>query len=151
MSGNVTTTSSYNQINAPYGNAVFVGFSTVNADTNPNTTLYDIPLINQDLYFAFYTRVGERVMRPDYGCRIWDYFMEQLTPDLRDAIVTEAIRICNLDSRLVVQNVNVYQLAQGVRIEISLLYQPWNVINSFYINFENAETQYFSNTGVISN
>jgi len=135
------------QINSTSANAVFVGFSTVNVTNNLNTSLYDIDLINQDLYFAFNTRIGERVMRPDFGCRIWDYFMEQLTPALRDAIVTEAVRICNLDSRLVVQNVQVYQLANGVRVEISLLYQPFNVVNSFYVNFENAESAYFSTDG----
>lgn len=142
MSGSITN------INSPYAGAVFVGYSTVNAETNPNTSLYDINLITQDLYFAFHTRIGERVMRPDFGCAIWDYFMEQLTPALRDAIVTEAIRVCHLDSRVIVQNVDVYQLGQGVRVEITLLYQPWNVINSFYVNFENSENQAANSTGV---
>jgi phage baseplate assembly protein W len=148
MSGTTSNVLTNTAISSPYPNAVFVGFSTVNADKNPNTSLYDLALVNQDLYYAFNTRVGERVMRPDWGCRIWDYFMEQLTPALRDQIVAEAIRVCHTDSRVTVQNVDIFQLANGVRVEITLLYQPFNVINSFYVNFENAENNYFSATGV---
>ena len=92
------------------------------------------------------TRVGERVMRPDWGCKIWDYFMEQMTDALRDLIVNEAERICNLDSRLIVQNVNVFQQDNGIRIEIMLMYQPYNVVKSFYVNFINTENTYFSGT-----
>jgi phage baseplate assembly protein W len=143
MSGtNLATT-----INSPYPNAVFVGFSTANAVANPNTTLYDLALVNRDLYYAFYTKPGERVMRPDWGCKIWQYFMEQMTPALRDAIVTETIRICNLDSRLTVQNVDVFQLGNGIRVEMSLIYAPWNVVGNFYVNFENTQNVYFNNTG----
>ena len=143
MSGSISNT----PINSPSAGAVFVGFSTVGITNNLNTSLYDIDIVNQDLYFAFHTRVGERVMRPDYGCKIWDYFMEQLTPGMRDAIVTEAIRICNLDARLVAQSVEVYQLGNGIRIEIQLFYQELNVVNNFYVNFENAETAYFGSNG----
>lgn len=121
----------------------FIGFSTQNSAITGVRTLYDIDLINNDLMTAFQTRVGERVMRPDYGCKLWDYLMEPLTPALRDAIYSEALRICNLDQRTVVQNAQLFELGQGFRIEIQLLYLPWRVINTFTATFERDEQTYF--------
>lgn len=121
----------------------FMGFSTLVSNVTGVRTLYDIDLINVDLMTAFNTRVGERVMRPDYGCKLWDYLMEPLTAILADQIITEATRMCNLDSRLVPQVITPLQLDQGFRIEATLLYLPWNVIGTFSQNFELADTAYF--------
>ncbi len=135
----------------PISNAVispashlFVGFSTVTTSQTKNTKLYDIDLVNRDLYYAFNTRVGERVMRPEWGCKIWDYFMEPLTATLREQIVQEATRICESDTRLEVQNVSVFQLDNGVRVENTLYYRPYNVINTFTTDFVNRQTTYFN-------
>src|SRR3954465_8977739 len=106
----------------------FVGFNSQNAKGAGDSTLYDIDLINADLLTAFNTRVGERVMRPDWGCKLWDYLMEPLTPAMRDMIIQEAIRIIKLDSRLVMQSANVFDLDHGFRIEIVSEYLPWRVI-----------------------
>jgi phage baseplate assembly protein W len=121
----------------------FIGYSTQNSANTGVRTLYDIALVNVDLMAAFQTRVGERVMRPDYGCKLWDYVMEQLTPTMRQLIINETLRICNLDSRLVMQNAQVYDLDQGFRIEISLEYLPWRVIQTFTVTFETNEQAYF--------
>ena len=121
----------------------FVGFSTQNSALTGVRSLYDIDLINVDLLNAFNTRVGERVMRPDYGCALWDYLMEPMNPVLNDKIVREAIRICNLDSRLVQQSVNVIQADNGFTIVIVLKYLPWQVIATFTTSFETANQSYF--------
>jgi phage baseplate assembly protein W len=121
----------------------FIGFSTQNSTTTGVQTLYDIALIETDLMTAFQTRVGERVMRPNWGCLLWNYIMEPLTPTLRQQIISEAIRICSLDSRLVLNDVQVYELNYGFRIEIQLTYLPWNVVNTFTATFENQEQIYF--------
>jgi phage baseplate assembly protein W len=114
----------------------FKGFSSRNFTKTRNATLYDIDLVNCDLMNHFMTRVGERVMRPDWGCRIWEWLMEPLTPTLRDNMVAEAIRVCQADTRLNVLNVQVYDLPLGVRVEIELQYIPWNVTQTFAANFE---------------
>jgi phage baseplate assembly protein W len=124
----------------------FIGFSTQNSATTGVQTLYDVALIETDLMTAFQTRVGERVMRPNWGCKLFDYVMEPLTPTLRQQIITEAIRICSLDSRLVLNDVQVYELDYGFRIEIQLTYLPWNVVNTFTATFENQEQIYFQAT-----
>jgi phage baseplate assembly protein W len=126
----------------------FIGFSTQNSLSTGVRTLYDIDLINVDLANAFNTRVGERVMRPDYGCKLWDYLMEPMTPMLNDLVIQEAIRICSLDSRLVMQNVQIFSVEQGFSIQITLQYLPWLVIAVFTANFESADVVYFTGTAL---
>lgn len=124
----------------------FVGFSTQNSAATGVSTLYDIDLINQDLMNSFMTRVGERVMRPDWGCKLWDYIFEQLTPAMRDLIINEALRICNLDTRCVMQGAQVFELDHGFRIEVVLEYLPWRVIGTFTASFQSDEQAYFQGT-----
>ena len=120
---------------------LFTGFSTTTAGLNKEWTLYDIDLIKRDLFNHFNTRVGERVMMPKYGCKIWDYLMEPNSPAMRDLIAQEATRICEEDTRLTVQNVNVYALGNGVRVEITLYYIPFQVSDTFVSDF-NQTSQY---------
>jgi phage baseplate assembly protein W len=118
---------------------LFTGFSTVGTKLSKNWTYYDVELIKRDLMNHFNTRVGERVMRPDYGCLIWDYMMEPLTTGIVDLITTEAIRVCESDPRVAVKTVNVVQLGNGVRVEMSLLYEPLNVADTLFVTFEASQ------------
>ena len=121
---------------------VFVGYSSIGPSLQKDWTLYDIDLIKRDLINAFNTRVGERVMRPSYGCKIWDYIMEPLTAGMRDLIVSEATRICQSDSRVTVADMRVYTAGAGVRVEMTLNYEPFNVVDTFFVDFDarqNAE------------
>jgi len=124
----------------------FTGFSTQNSTQTGKTTLYDIDLINIDLMTAFQTRIGERVMRPDWGCRLWDYVMEPLTTPNVNAIIAEAIRICETDSRLTFMGCQVFEQDSGFRIELTLQYKPWLVISNFSATFENNDMIYFNST-----
>jgi phage baseplate assembly protein W len=128
---------------APQLKRYFIGFNTQDSATTGVRTLYDVELVNRDLMTAFQTRVGERVMRPDYGCKLWDYLMEPLIPTMRQQIIDEAIRICSLDSRLVMKTIQVFELDQGFRIEVTLEYLPWRVIDTFTASFERDEQTYF--------
>jgi phage baseplate assembly protein W len=121
----------------------FIGFSTQNSSITGVRAIYDIALINTDLQTAFQTRVGERVMRPDYGCKLWDYLMEPLTAMMQQQIIDETLRICNLDSRTTMLNSQVFTLDHGFRIEVALEYMPWRVFGTFYATFELAEQTYF--------
>jgi phage baseplate assembly protein W len=124
---------------------VFFGFSTIDTEKTGKTTLYDVALIERDLLNAFYTRVGERVMRPDWGCKLWDYLFEPMTPDLFDKIVAEVTRICQSDTRVVLLDQQVFQYENGMRIEMLLQYLPYNVQNTFTATFNQQENAYFSN------
>ncbi len=115
---------------------IFTGFSTSGSSASKNWTYYDIDLIKRDLMNHFNTRVGERVMRPNFGCKIWDYMMEPLTPGMSDLIKQEAIRICESDSSVSINDVKVYTAGAGIRVELTLLFQPFAVIDTFAVDFE---------------
>jgi phage baseplate assembly protein W len=115
---------------------VFRGFCTIGPPIKKNWTYYDIELVKRDLMFAFKTRVGERVMRPDYGCKIFEYLFEPFTPGIAELIVAEATRICELDSRLTVVNITAYTYGQGIRVELTLQYAPFGVIDTFYVDYD---------------
>lgn len=121
----------------------FFGFSTQNSSLTGIRTLYDVDLINVDLMTSFMTRVGERVMRPDWGCKLWDYLMEPWTATLSQDIINETNRICSLDSRLVIINCQVFPQQFGFQINMTLQYLPLLVIRTFTVTFNQSEDIYF--------
>ena len=116
-------------------NRVFYGFSTL--DTNSKQQSFaDVALINRDLMNHFNTLPGERVMMPSYGCIIWNMLFEPFDDALVQAVIAEATNIVNSDSRLVLQNMTVKEFNQGLLLQITLLYQPYGVINGFTVEFD---------------
>lgn len=120
---------------------VFTGFSTQPSANAKNFKLYDIELIKQDLMNHFHTRIGERVMRPEYGCRIWDYLMEQFTDFIRTQIISEAVRICNEDDRVSVVSVNAKSQDNAIQVSITLNFHPFNIVDNFVVNFESRQSE----------
>jgi phage baseplate assembly protein W len=119
---------------------LFVGFSTIGNNLNRKWTYYDIDLVNRDLMNHFQTRVGERVMRPTWGCKIWDYLMEQMTPTNEGLIINEAINICEEDTRVTVNNVTVTATDNSIRVDLLLLYNGLNVVRTFTAIFNKEES-----------
>lgn len=118
--------------------SIFVGFSTIVSGINQ---FHDIELVNIDLLNHFHTREGERVMRPTFGCKIWNWLFEPLTDTLKNEIIGEATRICSSDPRVQLVDTIVSQLDGGLRIEMTLNYIPMNVVNTFTVDFENREIE----------
>ena len=114
---------------------VFYGFSTL--DTNAkNQAFADVPLIDRDLYNHFNTLPGERVMMPTYGCKIWDMLFEPFDEALIEAVTAEATRIVNTETRVILQGITVTQINQGLLVQMTLFYQPYGVVNSFSVQFD---------------
>lgn len=114
---------------------LFVGYSTV--DTNSkNQQFVDIELIKRDLLNHFYTRKGERLMMPTYGCGIWDLLFEQFDDIVKEAIVDECVKVINSDSRVQLNDILVKEVDQGFIVQMDLLYVPFNVINTFSLQFD---------------
>ena len=108
---------------------VFYGFSTL--DTNSKQQSFaDVALIERDLYNHFNTLPGERVMMPTYGCNIWNLLFEPFDDATIQAVIAEATRVVQSDSRVILQNTQVTQFSQGIMVQMTLLYQPYGVINT---------------------
>jgi phage baseplate assembly protein W len=115
-----------------------VGFSTASGPQGekPNWTLYDKEIAKQDLLNHFYTRKGERVMMPDFGCVIWDKIMEPFTPGVRDMIVWDARNIVESDSRFNIIEINVTEYQYGIKIDMVLQYNPDQSVEQFVLDFD---------------
>ena len=118
---------------------IFVGFSTRAASDSRSWVLYDTDLIKQDLLNHFHTRKGERVMRPTFGCSIWDLIGEQLTPDVKEEVREEVERIIALDS--LVQNRGVYvdSSDHSIVVLVDLYYRPYDIVERFKIVFDQRQ------------
>lgn len=115
---------------------LFVGYSTVETNSK-NQQFADIELIKRDLLNHFYTKKGERVMMPTYGCAIWNMLFEQFDEIVKESIIDECTNIVNSDSRVQLNNIIVNELDQGFIVQMELLYVPFNVVNTFSLQFDN--------------
>lgn len=122
---------------------LFVGYSSV--DTSIKQTQYtDLELIKRDLINHLYTRKGERVMRPDFGCIIWDLLFEPMTPDVINLMVEDATQIVELDGRVQIQNINLVEYDHGIQLQMNLLYTPLNIVEAFSLDFDRRTVESIS-------
>jgi phage baseplate assembly protein W len=114
---------------------IFIGYSTI--ETNSKQQQFaDIPLIKRDLLNHFNTIPGQRVMMPTFGCSIWNLLFEPFDDAVRDAIVAECTKVINAETRVVLNNITVNEFNQGIIVQMELLYQPYNVLDSFSVEFD---------------
>lgn len=119
-----------------------IGFSTYGKRTPPYTE-EGIELAKQDLLYAFLTRRGERVMRPDFGTIIFDLLFEPFDNTTKDAIYEDAARIISQDPRFNVVKIEARELEQTVRLDIVLHYVPLDIVDSLAVEYDrqNVEQQ----------
>lgn len=114
--------------------ARFRGFSTADR-VKPPYTLRDLDLVKQDLLNVFYTRKGERVMRPEYGTIIWDLLMDPSDSSTEKEIRQDISRIVNADPRVEALGVDIFIMDHVIRIEISLNYVLLNTQDILYLEY----------------
>ena len=114
---------------------LFRGFTSVDT-VNPATRITDIELIKRDLLNHFYTMKGERVMRPNYGCIIWDMLFEPFDDLVKESVISDVQNIIAQEPRVELLNLNVFEFEQGLRIDIDVLYSPFNVVDTFSVDFD---------------
>jgi hypothetical protein len=119
------------------GEKKYKGFSTVNTNTE-NYNLYDFELIKQDLFNHFYTRQGERLMQPDFGTIIWDLLFEPLTPEIKNLVLENINQIVNYDPRVKAENVTVTAYEQGIQVQCTLIFLPYNISQTLQLRFDQA-------------
>jgi phage baseplate assembly protein W len=112
----------------------YKGFSS--KETTKNFKLYDIDLVKQDLISHFYIRKGEKLENPDFGTVIWDILFEPFTEEVKEIITKDIEEIINYDPRIQVNEITIDSTEQGIRIEASIVYIPFNVNEKMTFNFD---------------
>jgi len=114
---------------------LFVGFSSVDSSIK-GTQYQDLELIKRDLVNHFYTRKGERVMMPEFGCVIWDLMFEPMTDDNVMLVIDDATQIVQNDGRVQLKDINLVQYDHGIQLQMNLLYTPLNIVDQFSLDFD---------------
>lgn len=121
---------------------LFFGFSTI--DTNiKNQQFSDIELVKRDLINAFYTRPGERVMMPEYGCGVWNLLYDPFDDLTRENIISEVQKVIDGDPRVKAQTVVVTTFDHGIQIQMDLFYVPFDVVQTFSLEFDKRISESF--------
>lgn len=115
---------------------VFKGYSTVGKEWG-NFKIYDIELAKRDLLNEIYTRRGERLMSPEYGCVVWDVLFDPLTHELVNYIREDILRIVTRDPRLELNTLDVTEDVdlQTLTVKIILNYVPTATITELVAVF----------------
>jgi phage baseplate assembly protein W len=116
------------------GSFAYKGFSS--KEYSKNFKLYDIDLVKQDLINHFYIRKGEKLENPEFGTVIWDMLFEPFTPDVKEIIAKDVEAIVNYDPRITVQEVQIDSTDQGMRIQVELIYRPFNITEKMTLDFD---------------
>ena len=115
---------------------LFKGFSSIDIINPNNAELVDIELIKRDLLNHFETIKGERVMRPDFGSIIWDMLFEPFDDLVREAVISDAQNIIAQETRVELNSLDVFEFEQGLRLDIEVIFLPFNVLGTFEVEFD---------------
>lgn len=114
--------------------SIFKGFSTVNKE-NPPFTLVDIELVKQDLLNTFYTKKGERVMRPEFGSNIPLYVMDPLDEVTLELIEQDIYDVIETEPRVSMETFDIQIIGQSVIIRILLFFKSVNITDEMYLTY----------------
>ena len=114
--------------------AKFRGFSTVDRIRAPYT-LDGRDLVKRDLLNTFYTKKGERIMRPNYGSIIWDILMNPDDTVTEKEIREDVLRIIDGDPRVDHLKTTIIYMDHTIRLEIDLKYVLLNDSDILYLEY----------------
>ena len=117
---------------------IFRGFNTVDKNKAP-FTLSDEELIKRDLLNHFYTRRGERFMRPNFGSMIHDIIMNPLDAMTESDVREDIERIIETDSRVRLDDIRMLVEDHTVRCEVDISFNVLRTSDTLYLEFINEE------------
>jgi len=120
----------------------FVGFNTVD-QPNPPYNLNNIELIKRDLYNAFATPMGSRVMLPNFGTRIYEFLFDPFDEYTKTAIIADATNVVQGEPRVELVSIDVYQEDQALNIVMVLLFKPESVTDNMFVTFSLKDRETF--------
>ena len=81
--------------------------------------------IKQSLQIYFHTKLGERIIRQDFGCIIHEHLFDRLDKSILDVLTFELKQnIGNIEPRIFVDELNIRPIdPEDGRIEINIVYK----------------------------
>ena len=120
--------------------ATFKGFTTLDRVKAP-FTITDQELVKRDLLNEFYTKKGERVMRPNFGSIIWDLLMDPSDGNLITKVSEDIKRIVAKETRVELVDLTVYAADHTISADVVLKFLPFNNSESLYLIFEKQNNE----------
>ena len=114
--------------------ARFIGMSTFDKVRAPYI-LTDDELVKRDLLNEFYTKRGERVMRPQFGSIIWEILMDPSTPDLEKQVEDDIKKIIDRDPRVSLLRIESLAVDHTIRADVIISYVATNNEDVLYLNY----------------
>lgn len=137
--------------------ATYIGFSTKNANairkTVPTGTdggstvlskplskkrfkLTDEQLVINDFINALNIPQGQKPGKPSYGTTLWSFIFEPNTLDVRQSLANEVKRVAQLDPRIELNSLEVYNQDHGILIQLEMAVAPFNNAMTFDLFFD---------------
>ena len=126
--------------------STYRGFSTIGSDF-ATPTVSDFMAAKTDLQNSLNVRKGERVMRPDFGCLIWDMLYEPFTDELEQDLIENITDIGNSDPRLQLLEIEPTSYEHGIQVSIMLQYIPTDQVEKMLYTFKKEASTVTANTG----
>ena len=123
--------------------SLYRGFSTSKYLTTKHSfMLSDLSLVKRDLLNHIYTRVGERVMMPNFGTTIPDLIFEPLDDETVAAVKQQLTNVFNYDPRVNLVELNVFAVPQlnGIMASAVLQYIELNMVDRLDLHIEFSTT-----------
>jgi phage baseplate assembly protein W len=106
--------------------------------TGRKFTLYDENLVVQDLINALNIRQGTKPGNPGYGTTLWGFVFEQNDDTTQGQLSDEIRRVGGLDPRLVLNNIDITPLANGLLVQVEFAVTPFNNVQTLELMFDQA-------------
>ncbi len=114
--------------------ARLIGFNTIDRAKAP-FTVTGKECVLRDLQNELYTKKGERPMRPNFGCIIWDLLMDPATGEVEKLAKEDIQRILNRDPRVSEKKVEVFVLDNSISAEVVIDVIPFNSVETLYLTY----------------
>jgi phage baseplate assembly protein W len=115
--------------------ANYYGYTSIGRDF-VDTAATDQVLIRADLINHFNTRLGERLMNPEFGCIIWDYIFDPFTDEVRYAVIENLQGIIESDPRIVLRSLDVAEYEHGLQVELAIAYADGDYSEDMVVTFD---------------
>ena len=115
---------------------------TFNKESSDVKMVSDETDIKESLEIYFNTKLGERIMRPSYGCVIHEHIFDKIDESILNILSFELTQnIGQIEPRIIVEKIEIKQSSiENGELQISIQYQIIssnvrdNIVFPFYIN-----------------